>query len=131
VIMIVSRLPGENVRLDGDFDKAMNREWDVGDFRPLGSAREVDVQFQGQQHFAQLQVFQDDTQALRNQFLLGLPWGGQTVYLQANGPADLLTQASLQEALDGVVGKAQELMPPELESTADATPPESTDTEQS
>jgi hypothetical protein len=51
--------------------------------------------------------------------------------LQANGPADLLTQASLQEALDGVVGKAQELMPPELESTADATPPESTDTEQS
>ena len=129
VIMIISRLPGENVRLDGDFDKAMNREWESGSFKPLGTAREVNVEFRGMQHFAQLQVFQDDTEALRNQFLVGLPWGGQTVYLQANGPADLLNQASLQEALNGVVGEAKELTPPELdpEAEAEATPPEATE----
>lgn len=126
VIMIVSRLPGENVRLDGDFDKGMNREWESGSFEPLGTMREVNVQFRGQQHFAQLQVFQDDAQALRHQFLVGLPWGGQTVYVQANGPAKLLTQASFQQALDGVVGEAQELVQPEPEpeSTNEAPQPD-------
>jgi hypothetical protein len=119
VIMIVSRLPGENVRLDGDFDKAMNREWDKGSFKQIGSVREVNLQFRGEQHFAQLQVFQDDAQALRHQFLLGLPWGGQLVYVQANGPAELLTQASLQAALDGVEGDAQELVPPDPASPAE------------
>jgi hypothetical protein len=129
VIMIISRLPSENVRLDGDFDKAMNREWKAGSFQPLGSVREVNVQFRGQQHFAQLQVFRNDTQALRHQFLVGLPWGGQTVYVQANGPAELLTQASLQEALDGVEGEAQELVPPETEPASDPMPSETSESE--
>jgi len=120
VIMIVSRLPGENVRLDGDFDKGMNREWDEGSFEPLGGVREVNVQFRGVQHFAQLQVFQDDALALRHQFLVGLPWGGETVYVQANGPAELLTQASLQEALDGLDGEAQELLPPEPDESSES-----------
>lgn len=120
VIMIVSRLPGENVRLDGDFSKGMNREWEVGSFQPLGAMREVNVEFRGQQHYAQLQVFQDDAQTLRHQILVALPWGGETVYVQANGPAELVTQASLQAALDGVTGEAQELLPPEPVAVTEA-----------
>lgn len=115
IIMIVSRMNAENVRLDGDFDKAMNREWEKGSYQPLGNVREELLQFREETIYAKVQVFRNDEQALRNQFLVSVPWGEQTVFVQANGPAEQLTLESLQAALNGVVGPAQELTPPEPE----------------
>lgn len=115
VIMIVSRMPAENVDEEGDLERGMKKEWDQGDYRRNGETRQELLRFQGDVVYARVQEYVNDAGGARTQIHLPLDWGGERVFVQVNGPKAVVTVGALQGALEGVVGPAQPLFVPPAE----------------
>ncbi len=114
VIMILSSMPPGNFREDGDWDQGLSRDWDAGDFEQLGSSFTMQsFKFRGASVQSQAKVFTDGGGKQRNQFVLPLNWSDRLVWVQVNGPADVVTVAGMQAMLDSVRGEPQPLKMPE------------------
>lgn len=115
VLMIVSRLPLENVREGGEDDRGLQREWKEGSFAQLGDPRQQLFRFREQSCYATAKEYVNDAGVKRSQFSLPLEWGEDRVWVQVNGPSEVVTAEALQQALDAVEGEAQTLEVPEAE----------------
>lgn len=125
VIMIVSRMPIENVDPEGDLERGMKKEWKQGDFRRDGEPRQQLLRFQDGVVYARVQEFVNDAGLARVQMHLPLDWGGERVFVQVNGPKEAVTAEAMQAALESVVGPAQPLfVEPTEEGEAESGEPE-------
>jgi len=133
VIMIVSRMPVDNVDPEGDLERGIKKEWEQGDFRRNGEPRQQLLRFQGDVVYAKVQEFVNDSGLARTQVHLPLEWGGERVFVQVNGPKAVVTAGALQAALESVVGPAQPLFvePTEEEGEAQGAESEPAEGEQS
>jgi hypothetical protein len=113
VLLILSSMAPENLRADGDLDQGLAREWDEGDFEQLGSGFTLQsFQIRGTTIQGQAKVFTDGDKQ-QNQFVLSFPWSDRLVWVQVNGPAEIVTVANVQAMLDSVRGEPQPLKMPE------------------
>lgn len=102
VIMIVSRMPVENVDEEGDLERGMKKEWDEGGFERRGESSLELLNFRSQTVYAKVQEFVNDTGAVRLQLHLPLDWGGDRVFVQVNGPQQDVSIDALQAALESI-----------------------------
>lgn len=109
VIMIVSRMPIENIDPEGDLERGMKKEWKQGDYRHDGEPRQQLLHFQGSTVYARVQEFVNGAGLARVQLHLPLDWGGERVFVQVNGPKEVVTAEAMQTALESVVDPAQPL----------------------
>lgn len=120
VLLILSSMPPENFRADGDWDQGLAREWDEGDFSQLGSSfTRQSFDFRGAEVSGQVKVFTSGDKQ-RNQYVVPLPWGDRMVWVQVNGPAEMVNIGLVQQMLDSVRGEPQPLKMPEPPEAADA-----------
>ncbi|MCH2100408.1 MAG: hypothetical protein MK209_00580 [Planctomycetes bacterium] len=109
VIMIVSRMPADNVDEESNLERGMNKEWKAGDFRRNGEPYQELLHFQGDVVYAKVQEFVSPGGLARTQIHLPLNWGGDRVFVQVNGPKSLVTMSVLRTALESVTGPAKPL----------------------
>lgn len=122
VIMIVSSLPPQNLKLDGDLDRGIRKEWKEGSFEQQGADSTANFMFRGDAVFAQQKDFKNHDGAMRRQYVAQLNWGDQLIVLGINGPADQVTHAALQTALDEIEGEPMPFLdPPEETDEAEAS----------
>lgn len=120
IIMIVSRMPAENVDEEGDLERGMKKEWDEGDFERRGEGSQELLRFRSQTVYAKVQEYVDDAGAVRLQVHLPLDWGGDRVFVQINGPQTDVSMAALQEALDSITETPQPLFVEPIEEEQEA-----------
>ncbi len=132
LILILASMPAENFRADGDWDQGLSRDWDAGDFKQIGSGFTwEEFRFRGSSVKGQAKVFAANGKQ-RNQYVVPLTWGDRMVWVQVNGPSDVVAKESVQTMLDSVRGEPQPLeMPEEVDPNqpVEQESPQPTDTE--
>jgi len=124
IIMIVASLPPGNLKLDGEIDRGMRKEWDEGSFKEVGNMSLVSLVFRDTPIMAQEKNFRDANGATRRQFVTQLNWGEQLIVLTINGPSEQVTREVLQAALNGIEGEALPLIDPPVEVDENGEPVE-------
>jgi hypothetical protein len=113
VLLILASMPPGDFSEADNWDQGIQREWNRGDFeRVETAAAQQDFYFRGQATLARTKVFQNPAGQQRQQFVIPITWGEQQVFLQVNGPAEIVTIEAVQAMLDSVEGEPQPLSPP-------------------
>jgi hypothetical protein len=105
LIMILSSMPPEKFREDGEWDQGLQKEWDSEGFRQIGGQTTQQFYFKGQAVLGRFKLFQVEDQTSRHQFVVPVRWGKQLVWVQVNGPSETVTAESVQSMLDSVEGE--------------------------
>jgi hypothetical protein len=117
VLLILASAPLSDLSKMDNWDQGIQREWDRGDFERLETpAVQQDFYFRGQATLARTKLFQNSAGQQRQQYVIPIIWGEQQVFIQVNGPAEVVTMAAVQAMLDSVEGEPQPLSPPESNS---------------
>lgn len=122
VILILSSMPPDQFRADGEWDQGLQRDWDEGDFEQVGSGWTTQAfQFRGSTVQSRAKVFAANGKQ-RNQFVMPLNWGERMVWVQVNGPSSVVSVDGVQQMLDSVRGEPQPLPLPQPPEQAQPNP---------